>query len=700
MQRLLCRFLGWRRHALCCAATKLLGCGWIVLAPLLLLVCPQSASAQFDGLMPAEVDLPPILPAGEPPPPPRIFEREPFGFGLSSIRELLDGARALGERLVAWFASWGELSALEVASTVLPWLIVLAFVLFTAGSDRRFRRLATQWAQAVIDRQKLRPSLALLAAAAVRVFGRVLAFGLALILSFVPVRGMYPDMGWPSALSTVLIALLSARLLAAVAKEALNWPTSEIPLDTRRRLERVIRLCAWFLAVTFSLDAVASGLGANEEISRLAHFVFRVALALVGSWAFMLRADALIVVAAQDRTQSSYLWQLVERMVGWVLGISTALLWLYALGYHQLAISVLPRSYAALGLLAAAFSLKRAAERWWSADPERQSRGLRRLLSPFVEPFGRFCLYVALALVALDLVALYDPLIALIRRPLFVVGHTPITVFNIVKAVFILMGAELVSRVLRVLLDELVLTRKEVDEGLSYAVTTTLHYFLIAFGGGVALVTVGLDLSALAVFAGALGVGLGLGLQEVARNVVSGFILLYGGGVKKGDVITVNDKHFGRVSSIGARSVSVRTYDDVDLVIPSSELVNSTIINWTRRTPVARLHLSVPVSYKSDIWAVREALLAAAARCDRIAPNTPTDVWLVGYQDSAIEFDLLVWVDVARFARDDTLGKLRFLVFDTLKERGIEIPFPQQDIHVRTYHAPIPLNAPPEKSHE
>jgi small-conductance mechanosensitive channel len=326
--------------------------------------------------------------------------------------------------------------------------------------------------------------------------------------------------------------------------------------------------------------------------------------------------------------------------------------------------------------------------RWFEAKLDAVRRGevssLGVALLRQVDGFARASFFIAFGYAALSIVGLIIPLTAFARALAFTIGDTPISLFNVIKAVMLLGGAVLISRVLRTTLDHAVYPTVGVEVGAGYAISTAAHYAILtgAFGG--ALITIGIDLAAMAVFAGALGVGIGFGLQDIARNLISGFILLFGRSVEKGDWITVSNNLFGRVETVGARSVLLRTPDNFDMVIPSNDLVNSTIINWTHDDAHVRVHIPVGTSYRCDPKDVREALLEAAARSPHIVHERPVSVWLTNFGDSAVEFELLLWIDASKISPARLRGETLFLVWDVLKERGIEIPFPQQDLHLRT----------------
>jgi potassium efflux system protein len=166
--------------------------------------------------------------------------------------------------------------------------------------------------------------------------------------------------------------------------------------------------------------------------------------------------------------------------------------------------------------------------------------------------------------------------------------------------------------------------------------------------------------------------------------MISGLILLFGRSIEKGDLVTVDGQYTGYVESVGARSVSVRTPDNYDLVIPASDLVSRTVVNWTASDPWLRVHVPVRVSYNADIALVRQTLIGAAKRCPLVDTARAPHVWVAEFAESAVHLELLVWANGTRVTPAQMRGELLFEVWAALRAQGIEIPFPQRDLHLRS----------------
>ncbi|NJO12695.1 MAG: mechanosensitive ion channel [Gammaproteobacteria bacterium] len=226
------------------------------------------------------------------------------------------------------------------------------------------------------------------------------------------------------------------------------------------------------------------------------------------------------------------------------------------------------------------------------------------------------------------------------------------------------------------------------DYSVAYAVGRLARYAIWMVGVIVALQFAGLDLSSFALIGGAVGVGIGFGLQNIVSNFFSGIILLMERSLKVGDFVDLQSGVLGRVREIALRFTRVTTNDQVDVLVPNSEFVNGRVTNWTFDDANRRVRVAFGVAYGTDKELVREAGLAAAARVDGVLsadPRRMAEVWLVGLGDSSLNFELVVWVDRKRLMSPArTQASLLWALHDEICARGIEIPFPQRDLNVRS----------------
>jgi len=193
----------------------------------------------------------------------------------------------------------------------------------------------------------------------------------------------------------------------------------------------------------------------------------------------------------------------------------------------------------------------------------------------------------------------------------------------------------------------------------------------------------GIDLTALTVFSGALGLAVGFGLQKTFGNLIAGLILLMDRSIKPGDVIVVGDT-FGAVNKIGVRAVSVVTRDGKEHLIPNEQLMTEPVENWSYSSRNVRVHVPVGISYSSDLALAQRLMVEAATAAARVLTDPKPSVWLKGFGDNSVDHDILVWIaDPERgvgSVRSDILNRL----WVAFQEHGIEIPFPQRDIHIRS----------------
>jgi small-conductance mechanosensitive channel len=214
-----------------------------------------------------------------------------------------------------------------------------------------------------------------------------------------------------------------------------------------------------------------------------------------------------------------------------------------------------------------------------------------------------------------------------------------------------------------------------------------LRYVVWIVGTLVGLNYIGLDLTSFALLGGAIGVGIGFGLQNIFSNFISGIIILLERTLKVGDYVDLQSGVRGHVREIGMRYTRITTNDEVDIIVPNSEFINGRVTNWTFETRFRRMRVPFSVAYGSDKDKVKSAALRAARRVkDTVLDGgREPDAWLVGFGDSSLNFELVVWVGPDLITRPGrTEAAFLWAIEDELRNAGIEIPFPQRDLHVRS----------------
>lgn len=172
-------------------------------------------------------------------------------------------------------------------------------------------------------------------------------------------------------------------------------------------------------------------------------------------------------------------------------------------------------------------------------------------------------------------------------------------------------------------------------------------------------------------------------MQSIASNLISGFVIIFGGKIRKGDWVDVNGTT-GEVTDIYLRETNVRTRDNIEYLIPNSVLISNSIINYSLSSPIIRIRVPFGVSYMADPHEVSQVAMSVAEKEPRVKVEKKTDVWFTGYGDNSINFDLLVWIDIRMASAEYVRSRLYFALFDAFKAAGIEIPFPQRDLHIRS----------------
>ncbi|HEY0663809.1 MAG TPA: mechanosensitive ion channel domain-containing protein [Thiobacillaceae bacterium] len=222
-----------------------------------------------------------------------------------------------------------------------------------------------------------------------------------------------------------------------------------------------------------------------------------------------------------------------------------------------------------------------------------------------------------------------------------------------------------------------------VNASMRVALVKLSKFLLLVLAFLVALDAVGIDLTALTVFGGALGVGLGFGLQRIASNFISGFIVLFDRSIRPGDVITIGDK-LGWVEELHARYVVVRDRDGVERLIPNESLITNEVINWSYSDRNVRLRIPVSISYDDDPEAALALLREAANASPRVLADPAPTTRLMAFGDSGIELELRVWIRDPEAGMGSVRSEINLAIWRLFKEAGIVIPFPQRDLHIRS----------------
>ena len=274
---------------------------------------------------------------------------------------------------------------------------------------------------------------------------------------------------------------------------------------------------------------------------------------------------------------------------------------------------------------------------------------------------------------------------------LFEINKTAVTPSSIFMFVIFIAAFALTSRLLQRVLRAHLFSRMRIDEGMQYTLTRIIHYLVMIIGAVVAFQFIGIDLTGLAVIVGFLSVGIGFGLQNITSNFVAGVILLLERPIKVGDRIMVGNQE-GDVVEINMRSTTIRTLNNIAVIVPNSEFVSSKLENWSYGDETVRVDVNVGVSYESDLETVIRSLREVAAEHPEVLKKPAPDVLHTGFGDSAWNMRLRIWLEDSQ-RHLEVHSEINCAIVRKFQQNGIEIPFPQRDLHVRS---PLPLPIMPE----
>ncbi len=272
---------------------------------------------------------------------------------------------------------------------------------------------------------------------------------------------------------------------------------------------------------------------------------------------------------------------------------------------------------------------------------------------------------------------------------IFNLGGKDFSIIRLLILIGLVVGAIFLSNYIANLLRTNVLEATRMTRGSQEIISIITKYGLIAFSTVILLQANGIDLSSLALIGSALGVGIGFGFQDIARNFASGIVLLFERSIQVGDFIQVG-QHLGVVEEVRTRSIILKTLDRISIIVPNSRLLSDEVINWNHRHSVVRLHLPIGVAYGSDVKKVKSALLQAASEHLEVLRNPAPQVFFTGFGESSLDFELLIWTsDPSRQA--PLMSDLCFRIEEIFQAQQIDIPFPQRDINLKMEDMPIKL---------
>jgi small-conductance mechanosensitive channel len=286
-------------------------------------------------------------------------------------------------------------------------------------------------------------------------------------------------------------------------------------------------------------------------------------------------------------------------------------------------------------------------------------------------------------------------LTAYLTAPIFVYNEQPISFLSLLKAVVIVILGFMTGMFYKRWVTRMARRWPDMSQ-MSIRLASNIGYYLIVFVAlMISISSIGIDMTSLSLIAGALSIGIGFGLQNVVSNLIAGIILMFERTIRIGDTIEINDVLRGRVTDMRIRSTTVKTFDNVDIVVPNSSFVQNNVINWTLEDRTRRLHIPFGVAYGTDVDVVKKAVLdelnESSLHYIKDDPEKSPEVWMIAMNSSSVDFELLVWIEWASPLKPNSLrSDFMILIYNALYRNGITIPFPQLDLYVKE----LPSNNP------
>lgn len=295
----------------------------------------------------------------------------------------------------------------------------------------------------------------------------------------------------------------------------------------------------------------------------------------------------------------------------------------------------------------------------------------RSLATPFF--------YAAWAVAALYIVGLLDETLAALDAIAFSIGTFRLSLLAVIKAVLLLTVLAWTATIIGNFTERRLKRSEDIAPALQVLIAKFVKFTLLTVAVLATISAVGIDLTALTVFSGALGLGIGFGLQKVASNLISGVIILSDRSIKPGDVISLGDT-FGWINALKSRYVSVITRDGVEYLIPNESFVSEQVVNWSYSTRNVRLEIKFGVSYDADPHEVRKLAMAAVGQIDRVIERPGPVCHVIGFGDSSVDFVLRFWIRDPKNGLTNVRGQAFLALWDTFKAHGIEIPYPHRHL--------------------
>ncbi|MFB3101370.1 MAG: mechanosensitive ion channel family protein [Gammaproteobacteria bacterium] len=308
-----------------------------------------------------------------------------------------------------------------------------------------------------------------------------------------------------------------------------------------------------------------------------------------------------------------------------------------------------------------------------------------RLTTGFVKNkvWSRFIAITAWTIAALNILNLLGPVTVVLDSLAIEFGTLRVSALTVINGMLSLIVLLWLALIISRLIERQISASSDLTPSVQVLLGKLSKLFLIIIAVAAAVSSVGIDLTAFTVFSGAIGIGIGLGLQKSISNLFSGLVLLLDKSIKPGDVITIGDT-YGWVDSLNARYVSIYTRDGVEHLVPNEQLITQEVQNWTHTNRLIRLRLPIGVHYESDVRRAIDLCVESATEVERVIDKPAPVCLLIGFGDNSVDLELRFWIGDPQEGTSNVKSKVLMNVWDKFKENKIEIPYPQRDLHIRS----------------
>ncbi|MCK5094464.1 MAG: mechanosensitive ion channel [Spirochaetes bacterium] len=309
-------------------------------------------------------------------------------------------------------------------------------------------------------------------------------------------------------------------------------------------------------------------------------------------------------------------------------------------------------------------------------------KGFGKTFSRIVKGIIHFLAFLGVILtLGVGIINIFDFIIAVLKFKLFTIADTNISLFTIIVMAIVIFVSTKLSRFVRNYFHDTVFQKFNIEEGLKFSLSRFLGYLVIAVGIVIALQGFGIRFSALTVFAGVLGVGIGFGMQNITANIVSGIAILFERPIKVGDMVRLSNT-IGEVMKINLRATIIRTIFNEHLIVPNTEFINATVENMSYGDLKLRICIEVGAAYGTDPLLVNEALIEAARATENVMIDPEPTVLFKKFGNSSLDFELFAWIDDPH-KRFVTESDLHYKIVEKFNQKKITIPFPQRDVYIK-----------------